>query len=462
MSQMDFSISNRETSKSTPAITATKHFLDLILPQPRHYAIRLWDGSDISPASSSACPFCLVLKHPGALRKMFSPPLEKALGEAFMNSDFDIEGDILSAMSLADIISSQIFSPGKIASLTKAFMALPKAAPQVVSNRGPAQLSGTTHSRSRDESAIQYHYDVSNEFYALWLGKRMQYSCAYFKTGSEDIDTAQEQKLEHICRKLHLKPGDRLLDIGCGWGGLAIYAAQTYNVKVVGISLSKNQIKYAVEQVEKAGLSDRVSIRLQDYRDVHDEPFDKIVSIGMFEHVGLANLPEYFAQSYRLLKPGGLFLNHGIGLNPRLKYVAGNGPVASHPIRPTIWQNLLEEKILGTQSFSQSYFFPDGELVAVNEANLIATQAGFEIRDLENLREHYALTLRQWVRRMEDNTTEAEQATSKTTLRTWRLYMASSAYNFSSGKINVNQSLFSKPDDGSSHLPLTRADLYKD
>jgi cyclopropane-fatty-acyl-phospholipid synthase len=462
MSQADLSVSKRETSVSTTAISATKHFLDLVFPQPRNFQIRLWDGSELSPASSSSSPFCLVLKHSGALRKMFTPPIEKSLGEAFMCSDFDIEGDILSAMSLVDVIAGRIFSPGEIYSLARGFLALPKFTPPPVTNRGPARLSGTTHTRMRDESAIQYHYDVSNDFYALWLGKRMQYSCAYFKTGSEDIDTAQVQKLEHICRKLHLKAGERLLDIGCGWGGLAIYAAQTYNVRVVGISLSKNQVKYASEQVEKSGLSDHVSIRLQDYRDIDDGPFDKIVSIGMFEHVGHANLPEYFAQAFRLLKPGGLFLNHGIGVNPPVEFVTGHGPVARHPVRPTVCQKFLERKILAIGTFTQHYFFPDGELVAINEANLIATRAGFELRDLENLREHYALTLRQWVRLMEEHTTEAENATNKATLRTWRLYMASSAYSFSSGKINVNQSLFSKPDAGSSNLPLTRADLYKD
>jgi cyclopropane-fatty-acyl-phospholipid synthase len=180
----------------------------------------------------------------------------------------------------------------------------------------------------------------------------------------------------------------------------------------------------------------------------------------MFEHVGRVNLPEYFAQAFRLLKPGGLFLNHGISSLPPVEYIAGNGPVREHPIRPTIIQNYFDNNILAIGSFSQHYFFPDGELVPVSEVNLVAARCGLELRDLENLREHYAQTLRRWVRLMETYEKEAIQATSQATLRTWRLYMASSAYSFSSGKINVNQSLLSKPDSGKSNLPLTRADLY--
>ncbi len=242
MTQTDMTIPENCITTKPKSVSATIYFLDLAFPPPRDFPIRLWDGTEL-PASNPNSSFKLVLKHPGTLRKMFTPPIENSLGESFMNSDFDIEGDILDAVSLSDIVAGRQYSIGQAYQLYKAYRSLPKSNGKMVENRGPAQLSGTSHSRQRDETAIQYHYDVSNEFYQLWLGKRMQYSCAYFLSGEEDINTAQEQKLEHICRKLRLHPGERILDIGCGWGGLAMYAAEKYGVSVIGISLSKNQIK---------------------------------------------------------------------------------------------------------------------------------------------------------------------------------------------------------------------------
>ena len=279
----------------------------------------------------------------------------------------------------------------------------------------------------------------------------MQYSCAYFPTGTEDLDTAQERKLEHICRKLRLQPGERLLDIGCGWGGLALYAAEKYGAQVVGVTLSEKQVEYAQTQVQQAGLNDRVSIRLQDYRDLHDESFDKIVSVGMFEHVGRSHLPEYFTQADRLLKPGGLFLNHGIASWPGRQF--------GHQL-PSSWQKFVQRHIINMGAFARAYIFPDGELEPVSEVNLIAEQCGFEVRDVENLREHYARTLRHWVNRLEAQHAEALRLADEVTYRTWRLYMAVSAYGFASGMFNVNQTLLAKLTDGKSSVPLSRADLY--
>jgi cyclopropane-fatty-acyl-phospholipid synthase len=313
--------------------------------------------------------------------------------------------------------------------------------------------------------AIQYHYDVGNDFYALWLDHHMQYSCAYFGTGVEDLDAAQERKLEHICRKLRLRPGERLLDIGCGWGGMALYAAQKHSVRVLGITLSQEQAAYANVRIARADLGGQASVKLQDYRDVGAESFDKIVSVGMFEHVGQKQLPEYFAQAYRSLKPGGLFLNHGISrrapwlhrMNPEVKLCC---PPDMRPARASLWRQWVGQYILGQDRFFQHYVFPDGELLPVSQVNTMAEQAGFEVRDVENLREHYALTLRHWVKQLEQHQAEAIELAGEVVYRTWRLYMAVMAYGFSCGRFNVNQTLLAKPNVGRSHLPLTREDLY--
>ena len=441
-------------STNDAVVNRTLSILNRLFPAPRAFTIQLWNGTEL-PASSRPA-FGLVLKHPGALRRMFTPPIELGLGEAFVYGDFDIEGDIFAAFTLFDVIFNRSLPVGEIVSLAREVLALPGSSPARPVGRGPSRLSGARHSRERDRAAIQYHYNVGNDFYALWLDRRMQYSCGYFPTGTEDLHTAQERKVEHICRKLRLRPGERLLDIGCGWGGLALYAAEKYNVRVLGVTLSDRQVEYANDHIARSGLSDRVSVKLQDYRDLQAESFDKIVSVGMFEHVGRDHLPEYFSQAYRLLKPGGLFLNHGISYLPAIEYASE--PQAK---QPSGWQQAIGRRILGTGSFMNRYVFPDGELVPVSEANLIAERSGFEVRDVENLREHYALTLRQWVNRLEEHRKEAIQASDEITYRTWRVYMAASAYGFESGKININQSLLIKQDRGKSNVPLTRADLYR-
>jgi len=425
--------------------------IDRLFPPPRTFAVRLPDGTELPGAANPA--FGLVLKHPGALRLMFRPPFELSLGEAYIYGDLDIEGDVFAAFSLIDASLNRRFSLGDIVALTRSIRGLPKSSPVRPVGRGPARPQGKLHTRERDRAAVQYHYDVGNEFYALWLDQRMQYSCGYFPTGAEDLNAAQERKLELICRKLRLRPGERLLDIGCGWGGLGAYAAERHGVEVLGVTLSAKQVEYA-----QARPVDGVSVKLLDYRDLADESFDKIVSVGMFEHVGRSQLPAYFAQAYRLLKPGGLFLNHGIsGRAPVLHFTSGGRERAR---KSSQWQNFVNQRIIGVGSFARRYIFPDGELVPVSEANLIAESAGFEVRDVENLREHYALTLRQWVNRLEARRDEAIDATSEVTYRTWRLYLAASAYGFEAARINVNQTLLSRQADGNANIPLTRADLY--
>lgn len=434
-------------ARSRSAFDHTVTLLDCLLPPPRRFAVRLWDGTEFPAVGRPT--YCLVLHHPGALRRMFTPPIELSLSEAFIYGDFDVEGDLFGAFSFFDDIEARAFAPTDVATLTKELLALPGSGPARSSGRGPARLRGERHSPDRDRSAVQYHYDVGDRFYSLWLDRRMQYSCAYFPTGGEDLDTAQELKLEHIRRKLHLKPGDRLLDIGCGWGGLAVYAAQHSDVQVLGITLSKNQLAAAQDLIAANHLEDRVSVKLLDYRELGRDSFDKVVSIGMFEHVGRDHLAEYFGHVFRVLKPGGLFLNHGISCRA----------AEAVDILPD-WRRFVAHDIVGSGAFLQHYIFPDGELTPVSEVNLFAEEAGFEVRDVENLREHYALTLRRWVQRLEAHEDQAVAATDAATYRTWRLYLCACAHRFETGGINVNQTLFARLEhSGHVDLPLTRADL---
>ncbi len=438
-------------SKVDPAIRRTMDLLERLFPAPRNFGIRLWNGIEL-PAENRTS-FQLVFHHAGALRRMFTPPVELSLGEAFIQNDFDIEGNIFSAFPLMESIATRSFSAREIVGIGLGLIGLPASSDARSGRRGPIHLRGKVHSRERDLAAVQYHYDVGNDFYSVWLDRNLQYSCGYFPSGTEDLDTAQERKMEHICRKLRLQRGERLLDIGCGWGGLARYAAKNYGVEVLGVTLSKNQKTFADEAIARAGFFDglrttlegRVAVELKDYRDLGDESFDKIVSVGMFEHVGRAHLPEYFAQVYRLLKPGGLFLNHGISRR------AGTEEAK---------QGFVQKRIFGRGTFLQRYIFPDAELIPVSDVNVMAENAGFEVRDVENLREHYALTLRHWVNRLVQRLEEAVKASDEVTYRTWRLYMSASAYGFESGNINVNQTLLAKMTrDGKSKVPFSRADL---
>lgn len=415
--------------------------LDKLAGGRRDFAIRLWNDDVLPPETGDAAAFTIVLTHPGALRRMFLPPGELTLGEAFLRRDFDIEGDMVRAMGLAARVVA--LTTADWLALARMVLSLPRTAtPGNTHGRQAARLSGVRHSIERDRAAVTYHYDVGNDFYRLFLGQWMAYSCAYFQTPDATLDEAQAAKMALICRKLRLQPGERLLDIGCGWGGLVVYAAQHYGVEAVGINLSQPQVDFANEWIARAGVADRARAELVDYRDLDPaQPFDKVVSVGMFEHVGRSRMAAYFRAAYAVLRPGGLFLNHGI---------------SAQYVEPT-W---LAKRLFQAGQFSEHYVFPDGELVPISEAMTVAEAEGFEPRDLESLREHYALTLRHWVKHLEAKRDEAIRVTDERTYRVWRLYMASAAVGFDIGSTNVFQMLLSRSRDSRAELPLTRADLY--
>ena len=423
-------------STEDKAANATLAFLgDFLEEYPRDFAVRLWDGTLWKPDSGLEERFTLVLRHPGALRAMLWPPGELTLTEAYLFDDVDIEGDLEAAFALADHVV--LDRPGRAERLRRAgrLFVLPAGRrPRV--GRSRARLQGRRASPERDRDAIAYHYDLPSEFFSLWLDRTMAYSCAVFESPDQGLDAAQLHKLDYVCRKLRLRPGERLLDIGCGWGGLILHAASRFGADATGVTLSRAQAELVTERIRERGLEDRCRVELRDYREV-DEPegFDKLASVGMYEHVTELAQPEYFRHAWGLLKPGGVFLAHGMALAPAA------GPHAG-------------------ASFIATYVFPDYDLVPIPTLLRAAEGAGFEIRDLESLREHYVLTTRSWLRRLEACRDEARRVTSEATYRAWRLLVGGCAYGFASGRMNVYQTLLAKADDGTTGLPLSRADWY--
>ncbi|MGQ0538007.1 MAG: class I SAM-dependent methyltransferase [Gemmatimonadaceae bacterium] len=456
--------------RGRPVAEATGEWLDhsrqvlrILFGEParRGFAVRYWDGTvegdgDGGARVASGDPgFTLVLKHPWTLRRMLLPATERRLVEAYIDGDVDAEGDMELAAGLGELIAAHARPRRLVRDLLPHLLALP-ARPEGNSRRRrrwgigrPAAL-GRKHTRARDRAAVRYHYDVGNEFFQLFLGEHLMYSCAYFETGDETLDRAQEAKLEHTCRKLRLVRGERLLDIGCGWGGAIIYAARHYGVSALGITLSELQAAEARKRIAAAGLADSCHVEVRDYRELADDgaSFDKLLSIGMVEHVGHAGLQDYFARAYSLLRPGGLFLSHGIVTLAGARAQSGAARA---------WRERRKRR-----GFIQQYVFPDSQLVPLGAHVTAAERAGFESRDVESLREHYALTLRHWVRRLEANYAEAARRVGEETYRVWRLYMAAAARQFAGGKIGVDQLLLAKPfASGNSGMPLTRSDLYR-
>jgi cyclopropane-fatty-acyl-phospholipid synthase len=394
-------------------------------------AVDCYDGSHLGPVDA---PARIIVRSPDALRYILTAPGELGFSRAYVAGMIDVEGDIFAVLALRDRfpnVKLGLHEWVAFAKLAGAVGLKPLPPPPE-----EARLHGRLHTRGRDAEAISHHYDVSNAFYRMVLGPSMTYSCAVWPARDSTLEIAQESKYELVCRKLDLRPGMRFLDVGCGWGGLAMHAARHYHVHAVGVTLSEQQAAWAREQADASGLADQVEIRVQDYRDVHDGPFDAISSIGMFEHVGLSKLDEYFRDLYALLKPGGRLLNHGIASLPRKH---------AHSWWPSSFSK---------RSFIGRYVFPDGELHEVGTVVSHVQVAGFEVRNVEGLREHYALTLRQWVRNLENNWDDAVAEVGVGRARVWRLYMAASAVLFESARIQIHQVLAVKGDHGRSGMPL--------
>ena len=405
-------------------------------------AVRLWDGTAWPDERPRAA--VLALNHPESLGRMFSPGTEVGLAEAYLHNDYDIEGDIEAAFEIADLLLARRPDWRKKLKLANLLFALPKtngALPRSAAARHLfPRIRSKRHSRNRDRRAVKFHYDVSNDFYRLWLDRRMVYSCAYFQSPSDELETAQERKLNYLCRKLRLRPGQRLLDIGCGWGGLVIHAAKHFGVRAEGITLSERQAEWACAQIGEAGLTNQATIELRDYRELaanNTECYDAMVSVGMAEHVGREQLTDYFRIAHQGLKAGGIFLNQAIG------------------------EDIVPRPDNSNGSFIDDYVFPDGDTPSLPIMLRAAESVGLEIRDVENLREHYALTLGHWLRRLESHHREALSYVDEATYRVWRLYLGGSAHGFRRGHLAVYQTLLTKLDTGGqTKLPLTRNDWY--
>jgi cyclopropane-fatty-acyl-phospholipid synthase len=376
--------------------------------------MRAWDGSTWGPSDATAT---IVLQHPGSLRALLLPPNDLTAGEAYIYDDIDIDGDIFAALEFAADVALA-GSRRKMLRTLVDVRRLPGERRRTAAGR--PSIVGRLHSIGRDRQAVRYHYDRGNDFYELFLGETMAYSCAYFLDPDEPLDTAQRRKLDLVCRKLGLGDGTSLLDVGCGWGSLAIHAAVTYGANVTGVTVSGEQAEYARRRAEEMGVGDRVRILHADYREVGGR-YDAIASIGMFEHVGRRKLAEYFGHLRRLLAPQGRLLNHGITTRDRA------GSVRRKP------------------TFVSTYVFPDGELEPIDLVAGVAESSGFELRDLESMRVSYARTLRHWVRNLDAHRDAAVSASDERTYRTWRLYMAGSAVAFERASIAVYQMLLTDP-----------------
>ena len=415
------------------------------------FRVEAYDGSSAGPRDAETL---LRFSSPDALRRILTRPGELGLARAYVAGDLEIEGSIYAIFNLEKPPLRHLLKADELRRLigeTGLSVLRPLEPPSI-----EAHQKGLLHSKERDAQAISHHYDVSNEFYRLILGPSMTYSCAVFDSPEDSLEDAQLRKVDLIARKLDLAPGKRLLDVGCGWGTMAIHAAKVYGAQVLGVTLSEPQAELATLRAEQAGVSELVEFRVQDFRDVTDGPFDAISSIGMFEHVGRKSMELYVKTLYDLLKPGGRFLNHAIG-RP-----ATRDP---HP-QPTRSKELYRQLAIAAGSrgpskvkspFIERYVFPDGELHEVGVLVSLFQAYGFEVRHLESLREHYNLTLRQWVTNLEENWEIACQHVGSERARVWRLYMAGSAVGFDRHHLEIHQVLYAKPEQGDAHFPLRPA-----
>jgi cyclopropane-fatty-acyl-phospholipid synthase len=407
--------------------------LERVIGGPLPLRVRGWDGSEIGPPDAPA----VIVRSPRAIRRLLWQPNDLGLGRAYVAGELDVEGDLFSSMTaLARLLASsdggRALTTADRGELIRTAVMLGAVGPAPKPPPEEVALSGRKHTRARDRAAVRHHYDVGNDFYRIVLGPSMVYSCAYWPPGVPSLEDAQRAKLELICRKLGLRPGQRLLDVGCGWGSLVIHAALEYGVTAVGVTMSGEQADLARKRAVEAGLGDRVEVRVEDYRDVIDGPYDAIASVGMAEHVGTEKYARYSSALFDLLVPTGRLLNHQTARRPG----------GARHTRPT---------------FISSYVFPDGELAPLGTTVSLLEEAGFEVRDVESLREHYARTLRGWVANLEAGWDQAVRLVGEGRARVWRIYMAGSALSFEANRIGINQVLAVRPAAGGrSGMPATR------
>ncbi|WP_169720347.1 SAM-dependent methyltransferase [Sedimenticola selenatireducens] len=388
-------------------------------------AVRLWDKSFAAGSEQARCT--LHIRSASVLKTLISGRDIIALVEDYLAGRIELEGDLESLFDASLHFEKLSLRPAEKLHLLQLALQLPGSLLHL-------SLSGSRSANNR--SAISRHYDVGNAFYHLWLDPEMVYSCAYFADDDQSLACAQQDKLDYLCRKLQLEPGQLLLDIGCGWGGLACWAARHYGVSVHGITLSMQQWHFANEKIRWEGLSDRVKIELRDYRELEGEAcYDRVVSVGMFEHIGVANFPTYFSRIRQLLRPGGVFVNHGITNDKR-------------------WEKSP------TTRFINHYIFPDGELTRISDVLDAMEQARFEVVDVEGLRRHYAMTLRHWVKALELRAAKAKDSVGEATYRLWRLYMSGCAHYFDEGSLGIYQVVGVRQQDRHYHQPLRRDYLY--
>lgn len=429
-------------ASTTPSVTPDAHIATaqgilrhLTAGYPRRVAVRFWDGSTWESEGEGPAEFTVLARHPGSIRLMFWPFNRVALGEAYIYDDFDIEGDFFRFIDwLEHIIQWNERTPiTQRLKVLPGLLRLPRQANPREAHRAGQPIEGD-HTLQKDKEAISFAYNVPGEFYELFLGHTMQYTCAYYRDFQQNLDDAQTDKMDLICKKLRLQPGERFLDIGCGWGNLLIHAARHYGVHATGVTLAGEQAKWCERAIQESGLQDRIKILIRDYREI-DGTYDKVASVGMSEHVGPKNLPVLFQTIWNVLRPGGAYLHHCITLRPHTPYPR--------------WT-----------AFARKYVFPNGELHTVVDAVNASTAVGFDVRDVENLREHYVQTLIDWVRRLENRHDRAVELLGEVGYRVFRLYMAGATMGFRRGIYNLNQCLLAKPDQGNVSLPLRRTDWY--
>lgn len=417
---------------------AARALLRMVLARlgPREFAVQLWDGEQWPPEPEGPADFKLIFRSPNVVRSMFSDISSLSFGEAYIYGHLDVEGSLIDVFESGDRLLTIHYPAAEKLRLARWLWSIP-----AVKNPANGTFGGFARRNISTaaciQAAVNYHYDHPVDFWKLWLDESLSYSCAYFDSSEISLASAQTTKLDYICRKLRLAPGQRLLDMGCGWGALVLHAARHYGVQALGLTLSPQQAEVARERIRLAGLAGKCRVEVASFLDFRsDATFDRIASVGAAEHVPEKCFDDYFAQAFSLLRPGGQFLHHAIVRAPSVEARPG-------------------------RSFMDRYVFPDHFLATIGRTIAGGELAGFEVRDVESLREHYKLTLEHWLQRFEAAQNAIERQTDPLSFRVFRLYLAGSAYEFRCGRLNIYQTLLTKPERGRSGVPLTRADWYR-